>query len=206
MFNMKPLDKMNKTEKIAFKWLIDNQKINPDDIIYSYDSPDFIDSSTKRGYEVKKLCGAKIMITEKQFSIMKQKNLDIDILVMKDNVTEPIEIIPFDKIDLDTKIWKNIQIYWEGDVKKESNLWVKIGKAGVDSVHIHIPKPVAEIKEMIPGGLIRIKEGEGGNLMLMTREIKFMCAGCGKAEVKHNGDICVQCEIDADKEEKKSGI
>lgn len=86
---------MNKTEKLAYTWL--TKTLGKTDIKYQHrDSPDFICTSDKHGYEVKRLYGHSIWMHESQFNKLKARG-NCDLAIFEETI-EPVAVIPIAEV------------------------------------------------------------------------------------------------------------
>lgn len=83
------VDNVNKSEKIAFDWLVKNENITPSKIIFRRNrTPDFLLPNGK-GIEVKKLYKDCIIFNSTQLNHLQDENI---ILIIKEGEKEPIQV------------------------------------------------------------------------------------------------------------------
>lgn len=95
---------MNQSESNFYRWLLNNEEIDPDSMEYqSRGTPDFI--GKEKGWEVKKLYRNSIVLhSDKQADYVRREDKNTYIVIMPENPnddSEPLFIIPCSALSLD---------------------------------------------------------------------------------------------------------
>jgi len=102
---------MNKTEKKAYEWLL-NQGIPKEAIVFQVGkSPDFIFTDRDVKYEVKRLYGKKVLLRRAQFALLK-KITNVHIAVFSEDSKEPIALIPVADVEEGMERAEGLILHW----------------------------------------------------------------------------------------------
>lgn len=96
---------MNKIEKLALEYLINEKGYSKDDIVFrSKESPDFLTISDNKGYEIKRRIGRNgkaICFTEKQIIKLREMN-NVEIMIFDNYNKKPVNTFPSNELEIGT--------------------------------------------------------------------------------------------------------
>ncbi|RLI74342.1 hypothetical protein DRO97_06045 [Archaeoglobales archaeon] len=133
-------NKMNESEKIFYKRLLE-MGYKEDEIIYNPNkTPDFITTKDNKWWEVKKLYGNTIMIWDKQADVLfnRKDNTYIAVVDVSGGIVK--EIIPLKKIEKGQVIYKKYNLSWVTPLEKTERRIIEwfVNEKGYKRNHIKL--------------------------------------------------------------------